>query len=320
MTDGDVSGASGDVGARASAPEDRPWLARDGWASSSRLRRADPVRRDQARSFAEDGVVILRAAVPRSLCDAVVASLAPHFERRGPARITNAAWALEPVRQLATLPAVVEVIEFLYGRRAIPFQTLDFCEGTQQELHRDDVHFDSLPAGFMCAAWVALEDIGPDQGPVSYRPGSHREGGDLSGPASEPATFTARAGDVLIWSAPVLHGGAPVESAGSSRWSQVTHYFFEGCVWYTPMHSDLGIGALALRDPLIDVATLRTAVPERDGRRARFLRLRGGQANVVAAGEPSSRWQRRAWRGGADRLSRRIQARWARAVRRPPAR
>jgi hypothetical protein len=62
--------------------------------------------------------------------------------------------------------------------------------------------------------------------------------------------FTAKAGDALIWTANLLHGGEPIVRAGATRWSQVTHYYFEGCRYYTPMHSDLIEGKIAHRDPV----------------------------------------------------------------------
>ena len=39
-----------------------------------------------------------------------------------------------------------------------------------------------------------------------------------------------------------------------TRWSQVTHYFFEDCCYITPMQSDVFIGRLKLRG-LTNIAT-----------------------------------------------------------------
>ena len=50
----------------------------------------------------------------------------------------------------------------LYGREPFPFQTLNFPYGSRQHYHSDAVHFNSLPKGFMCGVWVALEDIHED--------------------------------------------------------------------------------------------------------------------------------------------------------------
>lgn len=54
----------------------------------------------------------------------------------------------------------------------------------------------------------------------------------------------------------LLHGGSPVIDHSRSRWSQVTHYFFADCHYYTPMHSQWPRGPIAWRDPL-DIATGR---------------------------------------------------------------
>jgi hypothetical protein len=45
-------------------------------------------------------------------------------------------------------------------------------------------------------------------------------------------------GHALIWSSNLLHGGAPQRDRERTRNSQVTHYFFEGCEYYTPMLSE----------------------------------------------------------------------------------
>jgi len=56
-------------------------------------------------------------------------------------------------------------------------------------------------------------------------------------------------GDVLIWAANLLHGGEPILRSGSTRMSQVTHYFFEGCRFYTPLLSDIPEGEVQRRNP-----------------------------------------------------------------------
>ena len=184
------------------------------------------------------------------------------------------------VRELALLPDLHSLLEQLWGRKPFAFQTLNFPVGTRQHFHSDAVHFHSDPAGFMCGVWVALEDIDPEAGPLEYFPGSHRlpylqarDVGYHQGSGASPdqsifhpywqavvqsqgltrQLFTPRLGHALIWTANLLHGGAPVANPLLTRWSQVTHYFFEGCRWYTPMLSDWPVGPVAWRKPL-DVA------------------------------------------------------------------
>ena len=190
-------------------------------------------------------------------------------------RIQDAFRHSQTVKQLATDPRMLALLSKLYGREAFAFQTLNFELGSQQTVHSDAVHFHSLPERFMCGVWVALEDVTLDSGPLCYYPGSHslpiydsRQVGFSPAQSTkqdvyEPLwhkliethrlrkqVFTAKAGDALIWTANLLHGGEPIVRAGATRWSQVTHYYFEGCRHYTPMHSDLIEGKIAHRDPI----------------------------------------------------------------------
>jgi len=181
------------------------------------------------------------------------------------------------VAELALLPELHALLEQFWGRSPFAFQTLNFPVGSRQHLHSDAVHFHSEPAGFMCGVWVALEDIHPDAGPLEYVPGSqrfpylqardvgyHQAAGvvpdqsifhatwlaELEASGLRREQFTPRLGQALIWTANLLHGGAPVLDQRLTRWSQVTHYFFEGCRWYTPMLSNWPTGPVAWRRPL----------------------------------------------------------------------
>jgi ectoine hydroxylase-related dioxygenase (phytanoyl-CoA dioxygenase family) len=172
------------------------------------------------------------------------------------------------------------------------------------------MHFNTLPAGLMCGVWVAIEDVGPGQGPLLYEPGSHlrppvdrRDASDAdgafdgrryedlvaarSGPMRE---FHAAAGDALIWAADVVHGGAAVRDRGSTRRSQVTHYFFDDATYFTPSRSDAEGGRLALREPLVDIATGRRVRPTFEGRPARVIRVGSRQAMVVDRDAPPPPW------------------------------
>jgi hypothetical protein len=195
---------------------------------------------------------------------------------QGERRIQDAWKFDEDVRAIAANQAILDLLGKLYGRGAFPFQTLNFPVGTQQEAHTDAVHFSSLPERFMCGVWLAMEDIGPEAGPLFYLPGSHRwptlsnsligrRGyGSALPSAQDPfaqgwralrdaygateETFLARKGQALIWSANLLHGGSHQTDPRLTRWSQVTHYYFEDCIYYTPAFSDEALGRLALRN------------------------------------------------------------------------
>lgn len=196
----------------------------------------------------------------------------------GERRIQDAWQGNADVRAIAANAKILALLGKLYGRPAFPFQTLNFPVGTQQDAHSDSVHFSSQPERFMCGVWLAMEDVSADAGPLFYVPGSHRwpvmtnamiarqgHGASLEsaqdpfGPAWAALceatglareTFLARKGQALIWSANLLHGGSPQHDPTLTRWSQVTHYYFDDCIYYTPAFSDELIGKLALRQPL----------------------------------------------------------------------
>ena len=193
------------------------------------------------------------------------------------------AWKFdEDVRAIAANSLVLELLSKVYGRRAFPFQTLNFPVGTQQHLHSDSVHFSSIPERFMCGVWLAMEDVHPDAGPLTYLPGSHkwpiltnamigRRGAGCRSPFAQapfeaawralvessrikPELFLPKQGQALIWAANLLHGGSPQHDPKRTRWSQVTHYYFDDCAYYTPAFSDEAIGELDLRS-IVDVET-----------------------------------------------------------------
>jgi ectoine hydroxylase-related dioxygenase (phytanoyl-CoA dioxygenase family) len=225
-----------------------------------------------ARQFERDGYLVIEEAVaPEALLDAIVEALRdlygkPLHERDGVVYYRNRiqdAWRIdEHVKALALAPRILALLQDLFGRKPLPFQTINFRIGSQQKAHSDALHFNSEPEGFMCGVWVALEDVDMDNGPVVFYPGSHRlpfvsmaDAGLEANESSygdyerhieqliqrdglEPRFATIEKGQALVWAANLLHGGAPQPDRTRSRHSQVTHYFFEGCRYWAPMVSE----------------------------------------------------------------------------------
>jgi hypothetical protein len=224
--------------------------------------------REQRESFKRDGyLVVADAGFPDALIDGIVADLDGLYQ--GEERIEGGvfyashrvgeAWKIsDRVKSLALDPTVHALIEDLYGRRPMPFQTLNFRMGTEQAVHSDTIHFNSMPPGYMCGAWIALEDIDMDNGPVVYYPGSHKlpeitlkdvgPGADEAAYTRylaemverlglEPGYATIKKGEVLLWASNLLHGGSPQRDRSRTRHSQVTHFFFEGCKYWQPLLS-----------------------------------------------------------------------------------
>lgn len=159
---------------------------------------------------------------------------------------------------------LLELLGFLFGRPAVPFQTLHFIEGSEQRPHSDSIHMTTDPLGFLLAAWIALEPVGPENGTLAYYPGSHRlpfvstedyDSGNTALTIGEhsnrryedkigeiieknglkPQLFEGNAGDVFIWHANLLHAGMPIKRPGATRRSMVSHYFAEGVFCYHEM-------------------------------------------------------------------------------------
>lgn len=220
---------------------------------------------------------------------------------RNDVRIQDLWLKSESVQQMAVHPEIIKTLEMLYNREVIPFQTLNFKVGSQQMAHSDTMHFSCLPARYMCGVWVALEDITEDNGPLFYYPGSHKTPEydfshfkntlednsyenypeyekfieqlmDVSPYKKEK--FLAKKGDALIWSSNIVHGGSAVNDAGSTRFSQVTHYYFKDCVYYTPMLSNMATKELFLRRFLTNIRNGEPIVNNWNGQTTRFMRTR----------------------------------------------
>jgi hypothetical protein len=224
------------------------------------------------------------------LCEEIKTRHAPGPEklaawRAGTLDLRNQdAWRSDDnVKRVALNSTILGILEKAYGRPAFAFQTLNFAVGSQQPPHSDSTHFSTSPEGFMCGVWLALEDIDTDNGPLIYYPGSHRwphynndhigvnawhqptraaHAGQFQKVWDElialqgvkPERFTAKKGQAIIWHARLMHGGDKQNDPMRSRFSQVTHYYFRDCAYYTPMYSDPFYGNIFFRE-MTDIAT-----------------------------------------------------------------
>lgn len=156
---------------------------------------------------------------------------------------------------------LLKLLSFILDKEVVPFQTLNFIKGSGQRAHSDSIHMTTYPLGYLIAAWIALEDIHPDSGPLFYYPGSHKlpyllnddfenystslklgnkqysDYEDLveeiiSKTSYEKKVYLAKKGDVLIWHANLIHGGMPVANPALTRKSMVVHYYAKDVVKY----------------------------------------------------------------------------------------
>ena len=153
------------------------------------------------------------------------------------------------------------ILGFILDKEVVPFQTINFLQGSQQRAHSDSIHMTTYPLGYLIAAWIALEDVSAENGPLFYYPGSHKLPYLLNSDFNEGETFLtlgkkdytdyedvleklvidrkferkefyAKKGDILVWHANLIHGGSPIRDKNSTRKSMVVHYYASDVIKY----------------------------------------------------------------------------------------
>jgi ectoine hydroxylase len=231
----------------------------------------NPTVQDKIRQFVTDGYMILEGHIPAAETETLsqtvdtlltTGKVGYNFTGR---KIFNL-WQHDALANTAFFrrPDLLKLLSFLLGKQVIPFQSLNFVQGSEQRAHSDSIHMTTEPEGYLIATWTALEDCIPGSGLLYYYPGSHRlpylmtadyDSGNTAitiGAESnkryeqaiaqlieannlQPRVFEARRGDVLIWHANLIHGGSPITRPGATRRSMVCHYFAEEVICYHEM-------------------------------------------------------------------------------------
>ena len=147
-------------------------------------------------------------------------------------------------------PPVLRFLTQIYDRPPVAFQTMTMRLGSEEPLHIDTGPLPLTEPMSLTGAWIALQDIQPSSGEFQFVPGSHllpellvngvmkAHHGDMAeygriltetrrmcderGLKTE--NFMATTGDVLIWHADLMHGGAIIEDRKRTRKSMVAHY------------------------------------------------------------------------------------------------
>jgi ectoine hydroxylase-related dioxygenase (phytanoyl-CoA dioxygenase family) len=197
-------------------------------------------------SIHENGFFILKKYFNKNLTQTVSNYILSCSDQ---SRYTNHGRYFNDINLIANNEHILKISEQFFGEKAKPIQTLNFKFGSQQPIHQDTVHFSTFPRDLMLAAWVALEDIDIDQGPITYIKNSHllptfstyefphgpfdldqrykQYESELTNVALKlnlkQETFTAEVGDVFLWHPRLWHGGLS-RTSSKTRLSQVTHY------------------------------------------------------------------------------------------------
>lgn len=226
------------------------------------------------KEWDEKGYVVLEKAVDPALIDAFRDEIARDWQRGNeglvieladgsnafprmlpkykdvPHKVLDYHSASKLARDIQFAPAIRRFLGQLMERPAMPFQSLLFRYGTEQEMHQDTAYVVVRSPMEFVGCWVALEDITPGSGELQYYTGSHKipefmwcdrgrarppewddhraflrwvcEKSEAQGCAL--TRFHPKKGDALVWHADLVHGGSPRIKREVSRWSLVSHY------------------------------------------------------------------------------------------------
>lgn len=176
-------------------------------------------------------------------------------------KIFNAYKQSFTIRKVMKDKHLLKLLSFILDKKIIPFQSINFLKGSEQNAHSDSIHMTTFPKGYMIAAWFALEDISIEQGPISYYPGSHLlpyiTNADYNNSSNrfmldadankkyedkvaqiiesnhlQKEVFLAKKGDVLIWHANLIHGGEAHINKALTRKSMVVHFYADDVIAY----------------------------------------------------------------------------------------
>lgn len=245
-----------------------------------------------ARKFESDGYVIINLNLSEDFCNSIKESVILHVSnnavKKNPEiyhyndnpRVIEGWEFCNEIKQLALNKKVASALEILYNAKPLPFSTINFIRGTEQPMHSDYIHFGSKPELYLAGAWVALEDINPDSGPLGIVKKSHKSpiiffediGFDnFPRNIKEVKSFytayeeylkeyikknkleieypSLKRGDCLIWQANLFHGASKINNSDLTRWAQITHYHFKNCSsFYNPNFSSRKKNIYAKRD------------------------------------------------------------------------
>ena len=268
-----------------------PWIESDFFYSQLKTKKISREFQQYAIKFHEDGYCVVDLGLPQKKMNEIIKTvnnlskskdvkLNPkiyHYNKSP--RIIEGWKKSKTIKELALNKKILKLLNFLYRKKPIPINTINFIKGSDQPLHSDYIHFSSSPHKYLTAAWVALEDTNSNNGPLMVVPRSHKldiidySFFNISTPRSmnELSKYykvyekyikqlvkekkltikpiLMKKGQALIWAANLLHGGTKIVDKNSTRYSQVTHYHFEDCnFYYNPGFSNPLKGEFAYRN------------------------------------------------------------------------
>ncbi|MBO0949961.1 phytanoyl-CoA dioxygenase family protein [Fibrella forsythiae] len=153
-------------------------------------------------------------------------------------------------KKVMTHRHIATFLDAVFHEPVCVLQSLIFKYGSQQDTHQDFPWVRSKIASHLAAAWIPLEDVHIDAGPLYYYPGSHRmpkfdfgtgilhQVDSFYSPEEfsvyldktcaklgiPQKTLLLKKGDLLLWHGGLAHGGNRIGDATLTRKSFVCHY------------------------------------------------------------------------------------------------
>lgn len=264
-------------------PATLPWLDRpeadiEGYVRGLGAAAKDPeLLIEQLQSWRNNGYVLLPQAIEPELVDALLGDVEELFDNcsQYSILINSESKGIHPAREfkredftehhmrvldfhnnsiagkrISLHPKLVSILEHIFREPVVAMQSLTFIYGSEQTTHQDFAYVVSRIPSHLAAAWVALEDVKPEAGPLGYFPGSHRlpkfdfGNGIFLTPEStknefhfrdhleaeckkagiEKRIFLPKKGDVFVWHGALAHLGTSQQDPRLTRKSYVTHY------------------------------------------------------------------------------------------------
>ena len=166
------------------------------------------------------------------------------------AKVSCLHWYYPRAAEIIFPEPVLRFLTQIYDRPPVAFQSMSMRKGSEEPLHIDTGPLTLTEPMAMAASWVALEDVKPHSGEFQFIPGSHRvpellhhgvakgHNGDMEAYGKilsrilemcderglKTEYFMAGKGDVLIWHADLMHGGAMIEDPECTRQSFIAHF------------------------------------------------------------------------------------------------
>ncbi len=147
---------------------------------------------------------------------------------------------------------IIAFLDAIFQKPIVGMQSLSFLYGSQQPTHADYPWVTAKIPSNLAAAWIPVEDVHINSGPLYYFAGSHQKvkkfdfgnGIYYSGQYStktpldyanylnnaceklglEKQTLLIKKGDILIWHSALVHGGSIINDHNQTRKSFVCHY------------------------------------------------------------------------------------------------